>query len=391
MVINHNISALNTYNKLSANENAASASLEKLSSGLRISKAADDAAGLAISQKMQAQINSLDQASSNAQDGISLIQTAEGGMSQVQSILQRMNELATESANGTQDGDNQTDRNSLDTEFQSLSKEIDRIANSTQFNGMNLLNGGLGGTLDPSTTNSSLLGVGSVRDVQINGLAEAAADTWTVAADGKSITNGAGAGAVTLTLSSNGGNLPTVAAGKSATLVYSNAAGQSVSLTVNDKFAAGDIENGTLKVNAASNSIDLQVGANNTANDREQLSIGDMRITNGTNTDLSALNGIDIKTQTNAESALDTVKTAVNSVSSQRAQLGAYQNRLNYTISNLSTESQNLQSASSQITDVDMAKEMTEYTKNNILTQAANAMLAQANQLPQSVLSLLKS
>ncbi len=387
MVINHNISALNTYNKLSANENAASASLEKLSSGLRISKAADDAAGLAISQKMQAQINSLDQASSNAQDGISLIQTAEGGMSQIQSIMQRMNELATESANGTQDGDNQTDRNSLDTEFQSLSKEIDRIANSTQFNGMDLLNGNLGGTLDSATANSSLLGVGAVRDVQINGLAEAAADTWTVSADGKKITNGDSS--VTLSLTSNGGSLP--ADGAASTLVYSDAAGRSVKLTVNDAYAVAGIENKTLKVNAASNSIDLQVGANNTANDRESISIGDMRISGGTNASLKALAGIDIKTQANAESALDTVKNAVNSVSSQRAQLGAYQNRLNYTISNLSTESQNLQSASSQITDVDMAKEMTEYTKNNILTQAANAMLAQANQLPQSVLSLLKS
>lgn len=279
MIINHNISALNTYNKLSTNENAAAASLEKLSSGLRINKAADDASGLAISQKMQAQINGLNQASSNAQDGISLIQTAEGGMSQIQSILQRMNELATESANGTQDGNSGTDRSALDGEFSALTAEIGRIASSTTFNGQNLLDG-------------------------------------------------------------------------------------------------------------SASSITLQVGA--TANTTDQIKIGvdSMALTG---TALSGISTLSITAQTGAQSAISAVQAAIDNVSTARASLGAYQNRLNYTISNLSTESQNLQSASSQITDVDMAKEMTEYTKNNILTQAANAMLAQANQLPQSVLTLLKS
>ena len=280
MVINHNISALNTYNKLSTNETNAQNSLEKLSSGLRINKAADDAAGLAISQKMQAQINGLDQASSNAQNGISLIQTAEGGMSQIQTILQRMNDLANQSANGTNDsGTGAIDRSAMNDEFTALQTEINRIAGATQFNGSDILN----------TTASITLQIGANK-------------------------------------------------------------GDTIDITMHDLSSAS---------------------------------------TSDLSTALST--SIQIDTQANAQTAIQTVQEAIDKVSTARSDLGTYQNRLNYTINNLSTESQNLQAASSQITDVDMAKEMTEYTKNNILTQAAEAMLAQANQLPQGVLSLLKS
>lgn len=280
MVINHNISALNTYNKLSTNETNAQNSLEKLSSGLRINKAADDAAGLAISQKMQAQISGLDQASSNAQNGISLIQTAEGGMSQIQTILQRMNDLANQSANGTNDsGTGAIDRTAMSSEFTALQKEIDRIASATQFNGTDVLNN--------------------------------------------------------------------------------------------------------------SDSITLQIGSNN----GDTIAITMSNLSSASGSDLATVlgNTIKVDTQTDAQSAITAVQGAIDKVSTDRSSLGTYQNRLTYTINNLSTESQNLQAASSQITDVDMAKEMTEYTKNNILTQAAEAMLAQANQLPQGVLSLLKS
>ena len=387
MVINHNISALNTYNKLNANESAAAASLEKLSSGLRINKAADDAAGLAISQKMQAQINSLDQASSNAQDGISLIQTAEGGMNQIQTILQRMNDLATESANGTQDNDNGTDRTALNTEFQSLAEEIDRIASSTQFNGKNLIDGSLAVTVTAS----------SMTNVTVDGTTLKAAATGMVYTASGAATLDTGTGAFSLTLT--GGDLDAAGTAFTATVDSSafdstgkflatttvtaaDADGNTVTLTFAKNATAGGVADKST-FTATDHSLVLQVGANNTDNDKENVTIGDMRIKDGNDATMTSLASASILTQTGAQAALDTVKAAIDEVSAQRANLGAYQNRLNYTISNLSTES--------QITDVDMAKEMTEYTKNNILTQAANAMLAQANQLPQSVLSLLKS
>lgn len=287
MVINHNISALNTLNKLSANTNAAQSSLEKLSSGLRINKAADDAAGLAISQKMQAQINGLDTASSNAQDGISLIQTSEGSLSESQSILQRMRELAVQAQNGT---NSTTDVGQLQKEADQLAQDLNRISTNTNFNTLTTLSG--------SSVTGSLFSAGGI--------------TLQIGADQS----------------------------------------QTITISLNDVSSSG--------VTA----IGLGVGSDDTSAATANLLTGASAITN--------------------------IQTAIDSVSSMRAKLGAYQNRLDHTINNLSVESENLTSASSQITDVDMAAEMTNYTKNNILVQSAEAMLAQANQLPQGVLSLLK-
>jgi flagellin len=382
MVINHNVSSLNTLNKLNANTKATQNSLEKLSSGLKINSASDDAAGLAISQKMQAQINGLDQASSNAQNGISLIQTAEGGMGQIQTIMQRMNTLANESANGTNDGSNGTDRTAMNSEFTALSSEIDRIANSTQFNGSNILNGNLNASIDQNTTNSTALSTASVNTISESGLGTG---TWTIAKDaaddgGYTLTSG------TTTLVSNIAAAP--AAGQTGTISFGGLNGQSMTINVNDSYAKDALDGKTVAV-TGTGSLTLQIGAN--SGDSTTISIGDMR-TSGSGSDaaLTALGTASISTQAGAQAALTTVQTAIDDVSAQRASLGADQNRLQYTINNLSTESQNLTSASSQITDVDMAAEMTNFTKNNILTQAANAMLAQANQLPQGVLSLLK-
>lgn len=276
MVINTNIGALNTLNKLNANSTATSEALERLSSGLKINKAADDAAGLAISQKMQAQITGLDTAADNAQNGISLVQTAEGALSEIQSILQRMNELAVEAANGT---NTDQDSSKLNDEFKQLKSTIDKISNQTTFNTKSIL------------TDSGLF---------------------------------------------------------------------------------------------ASTGITLQIGAASV----DTMTIG---LTGGCSTaSLQLTDSVMIDSAAAANSALDTIKNAIDTVSGLRAQLGAYQNALNHTINNLNTQSENLQSAKSRITDVDMAAEMTEFTKNNILTQSAEAMLAQANQLPQGVLSLLK-
>jgi flagellin len=286
MIINHNISALNTYNQLSKNQKTVSSSLEKLSSGLRINKAADDAAGLAISQKMTAQVNGLNQAERNAQDGISLIQTAEGAIGEIQSVMQRMTTLAVQSANDT---NADIDRAAITTEFNAMRNEIDRIADGTQFNQKNILDG----------------------------------------------TYASGSSDITLQIGAN----------------QDNVAGSAVGTT-----------------------------------DIEVFNISDMHSA-GT---LLAIDTAAVDTYDNSSSAITTLQTAINSVSTERANLGAMQNRLEHTINNLTLESQNLATASAQITDVNMANEMTSYTKNNVLMQAAQAMLAQANQLPQGILNLLK-
>jgi flagellin len=277
MIINHNITAMNTHRQLSTNTTNTSKSIEKLSSGLRINRAGDDAAGLAISEKMRGQIRGLDMASKNAQDGISLIQTAEGALNEVHSILQRQRELSVQASSDT----NVTaDRTAIQDEFNQLSEEIGRIKDTTQFNTMNLL--------DASAANA-----------------------------------------------------------------------------------------GVLK---------LQVGANTTQTmDLNLATVG---------VDLTALDGVvtalTLDSNANADAALIAIDLQIESVSSGRSYLGAAQNRLEHTINNLNTSSENLSGAESRIRDVDMAKEMMNQTKNNILAQAAQAMLAQANQQPQGVLQLLR-
>lgn len=271
MIINHNLPAMNTYRQYGINTNATSKSLEKLSSGLRINRAGDDAAGLAISEKMRGQIRGLDQATRNAQDGISMIQTAEGGLNETHSILQRMRELAVQSASDTNTTE---DRGEIQLEIEDLIAEIDRIATTTQFNTQQLLDGSIGN--------------------------------------------------FTLQVGAN--------------------TGENITIT----FA--DMQASALGVD----SIDL---------------------------------GVDAAT---SDAAVATIDAAIKLVSDERAQMGAKQNRLEYTINNLSTSSENLSSAESRVRDVDMAKEMMNYQKNSILQQAAQAMLAQANQQPQGVLQLLQ-
>lgn len=254
---------------MGVNQANSSKSMEKLSSGMRINRAGDDAAGLAISEKMRGQIRGLRQASRNAQDGISLIQTAEGALNESHAILQRMRELAVQSANDT---NTDADRAELQKEVEALVEELDRIGNNTEFNTQKLLDG-----------------------------------TFT----GKKVHIGANTGQV-------------------------------LEIAVNDMTASG-----------------------------------------------LGVSGVDIATQTGADSAIATIDTAIEKLSEERSQLGAWQNRLEHTIANLDNASENLQAAESRIRDVDMAQEIMAFTKNNILQQAATAMLAQANMAPQSVLQLL--
>ncbi|AMR51888.1 flagellin protein [Bacillus velezensis UCMB5036] len=332
MRINHNIAALNTSRQLNAGSNSAAKNMEKLSSGLRINRAGDDAAGLAISEKMRSQIRGLDMASKNAQDGISLIQTSEGALNETHSILQRMSELATQAANDT---NTDSDRSELQKEMDQLASEVTRISTDTEFNTKKLLDGtakdltfqiganeGQTMTLSINKMDSESLKVGTTYTAQADGTLKSA--------DGKS----------------------------TATWVDETTDPDSGEVT---KAAGYYDDKGAL------------VGS-------EKLEEGE-----------KLSKGIDISSSAKAaSSALTTIKTAIDTVSSERAKLGAVQNRLEHTINNLGTSSENLTSAESRIRDVDMASEMMEYTKNNILTQASQAMLAQANQQPQQVLQLLK-
>ncbi len=285
MIINHNISALNTYRQLSFNAANGAKSLEKLSSGYRINRAGDDAAGLAISEKMRGQIRGLNQAQRNGQDGISLIQTAEGALTETHAILQRMRELVVQAGNGTNATEDVT---AIQDEIGALIEEIDGIGDRTQFNGKTLLDG-----------------------------------TYTAASGGE---------AITLQIGAN--------------------TGQTLTLNI-ESMKAADLG----ATGLAMSSIDVTAFATSGTSFDEQLA---------------------------------SIDKAIEQVSSQRSALGALQNRLEHTINNLGAASENLTAAESRIRDVDMAQEMMEFTKNNILTQAAQSMLAQAIQVPQSVLQLLR-
>ena len=298
MRINNNLMAMNAHRQLGINNTGTAKSLEKLSSGFRINRAGDDAAGLAISEKMRGQIRGLNMASKNAQDGISLIQTAEGALDETHAILQRMRELAVQSANDT---NVDVDRGALQNEMNELIDEIDRIAKNTEFNTKNLLG--------KTGTSGKFTGSGQTFKFHI------------------------------------GAN-----------------EGQSIELTINSMNASGI---GTL------------------SGDAIKTSVSSLNVSGG------ATSG-GILTQSGADSAITVINDAIETVSKERSKLGAFQNRLEHTIKNLDNTAENLQAAESRIRDVDMAKEMMEFTKQSILQQAATAMLAQANQMPSTVLQLLR-
>lgn len=558
MVVQHNLNAINANNKMNINVSGTKKATEKLSSGYQINRAGDNAAGLAISEKMRSQIRGLSQATKNANDGISLIQTAEGGLNETHSILQRMRELAVQSANGTYQDD--TNREAIQLEVDALKSEIDRIASSTEYNGMKLLDGSLGGTttgttdfgarygvlisantivdgannklkenlsLEGATLTSSVNGVTvtladtasgvggenaqwdatgttltinlkagqSYSQSQINDLiknatmakADAAgtpqastpadvelklksgvftfqkAETFTTSAGVRAtsddtdlveyLINGTDQNdgyADTIKFTSNNYGEDTrklkiatdVAAGKEwvATTTANNEgtgikdgeftlhlatgveyteediqnllkqAGLDYTVTLTDsKTPDGDksfyaqkvvaeadataIEIGKTtagaglgsdKLTGTGKGLTFQIGANGVEDQRVTLSVGDMSSTS------IGVGGADVSTQDAANKAIDMVDAAVKTVSMQRAGLGALQNRLEYTVNNLTTTNENLTAAESQIRDTDMATEMINYTKNNILQQASQAMLAQANQQPQAILQLLQ-
>lgn len=543
MVVQHNLNAINANNKMNINVAGTKKATEKLSSGYQINRAGDNAAGLAISEKMRSQIRGLSQATKNANDGISLIQTAEGGLNETHSILQRMRELAVQSANGTYQDD--TDREAIQLEVDALKSEIDRIASSTEYNGMKLLDGSLGQSTSATefgakygsqedglnTTIQVESNIAGAKVALTKGASGKGGENAVWSADGKTITvnlvenqsytdkqiqdlinnaalnKGAGqTGAPAdvkfstkngmITMDGTGKTTAGTAAGVRATnadavdlkalvgdktnglhgssdqikitansygdtkyvesapakitlktdvgagkenvtvdtgkafsygtsgaevtlhlstgKTYTNKdienllkeAGYDVSVELTDSKATDGDTDGQIYFNAAnvSASVELadgagvgkdgiattgkgltfQIGANGVEDQRVTLAVNDMS---------SAAIGVakaDVSTQDAANQAIDMVDAAVKTVSMQRAGLGALQNRLEYTVNNLTTTNENLTAAESQIRDTDMATEMINYTKNNILQQASQAMLAQANQQPQAILQLLQ-
>jgi len=384
MRIQHNISALNAHRQLSNNTSALSKNLEKLSSGYRINRAGDDAAGLAISEKMRAQIRGLDQATANANDAISLVQTAEGGLQETHAILQRMRELAVQSANGTYQ--DTVDRAALNKEMTALKSEIDRISTSTNFNGINLLDGSLGGTEATGAGDgiTNLTGDNAAKFTISGGnLTEDDTIKLTVDDSGNFIATTTVA-TTGVTFTSTDGKTFTAVVADNATVADANK-WKGVTLTVENAIAGDEADTVTVTPGTASaNSLKFRIGTSGTTDGQVELNIENMNSASLQITDAS------IATLDDAASAIELIDSAINQVSMQRADLGAMQNRLEHTVNNLGTTAENLTSAESRIRDVDMAKEMMAMTKNNILNQAATAMLAQANIMPQSVLQLLQ-
>ena len=357
MVVQHNLTAMNSNRMLGITQGAQAKSSEKLSSGYKINRAADDAAGLSISEKMRKQIRGLTQASANAQDGISAVQTAEGALNEVHDMLQRMNELATKAANGTMSS---SDKNDVQNEIKQLSIEIDRVATTTKFNETYLLNGSSTGKLGGAQWNGQLsfsLQVGADNlasnriSVEIFSISASALGVGTQIKDAN-------------------GKLKDVSA-HDAVMTYHyglNDNGSIVAIAGNDIEALSDTAKNTATVDAGSI---LPIGGN---------------VTKGATTGGGY---ISVKTKTAARAAMDNISAAIKLVSARRSKLGAVQNRLEHTIKNLDNVVENTTAAESQIRDTDMASEMVKYSNNNILMQAGQSMLAQANQSNQGVLSLL--
>ena len=397
MVVQHNLTAMNSNRMLGLTTASQAKSTEKLSSGYKINRAADDAAGLSISEKMRKQIRGLTQASLNAQDGITAVQTAEGALTEVHDMLQRMNELAVKASNGTMSKD---DREYVQNEVDQLVTEIDRVAETTKFNETYLLKGddtkaavteNVFKKFDVSTLNSVISDTSKISESNdfdsmtgkftlkfTSGLAEGG--TW----NGKRIV----ADSATPTTEEI-----TLTDAKDAELAALNAAitnSKQVTGTATNNGAAFQMTSAaTMKQSytyAAAIDVSLHVGADSTANNRINLSIDSMSASGLHVTGLK-VNGSDA---TNATAAINTIADAIQKVSTQRSALGAVQNRLEHTINNLDNVVENTTSAESQIRDTDMATEMVKYSNNNILAQAGQAMLAQSNQANQGVLSLLQ-
>ena len=450
MVVQHNMQAANANRMLNVTTSAQSKSTEKLSSGYKINRAADDAAGLTISEKMRKQIKGLDRASTNAEDGVSAVQTAEGALTEVHSMLQRMNELATQSANGT---NSNTDRKAIQDEIDQLTTEIDRVSETTKFNETYLLKGD--GAEKAHNVNAHDAGIDGVtltdkgdkvdvtlKELKAGDKISIAGKNYTIGAladDAKKLYDGVATdGTATVTVNgkaytvqdttpdtakneitkANLDKLVTAGVtveynGKSMTVMDADANGvDKKDSSIITAAAAYKLETAEI-VKASSIGTDTKATAGTLTNNTFTLTKGkvnyndalsfnlhvgaDADMTNKITVNIDSMNsaglgvkGIKADTEQDATYAIDAIADAISTVSSQRSALGAVQNRLEHTINNLDNVVENTTSAESRIRDTDMAEEMVNYSKNNILAQAGQSMLAQANQSNQGVLSLLQ-
>jgi len=394
MIINHNLMAMNTHRQLGINNTATSKSMEKLSSGFRINRAGDDAAGLAISEKMRGQIRGLKQAMRNAQDGISLIQTAEGALSETHAILQRMRELAVQAATDT---NTMTDRKELQKEINQLLDEIDRIGNNTEFNTQKLLDGTYSAKkihIGANEGQNMDITIGDMRTGVLGG--SGSATHATASLSGVTFTAvDAGSGGneiqVQFVNSGSGKSLTVAVTGKTITVTLATDSGGNITSTVGDIVTAINGHTGASALVTASGSGATTVSEGNVtlAGGKDAgTSSGSISSLRVDDVDNATTGGV--LTQSGANAAITIINRAIEQVSAERSKLGAIQNRLEHTIANLGTSAENLQAAESRIRDLDMAEEIMAFTKNSILQQAATAMLAQANQQPQTVLQLLR-
>ena len=388
MVVQHNLQAMNSNRMLGITTSSQSKVTEKLSSGYKINRAADDAAGLSISEKMRKQIRGLDQASANAQDGISSVQTAEGALGEVHDMLQRMNELAVQAANGT---NSTSDRTAIQNEIKQLTTEIDRVAETTKFNETYLLKGDVKGSTKTITLKPHDAGLkGSM--VYTEGATSAKftvpqlKESDTIMIGGKQYT-----------IKANGvDDLDEITSGEAYNLMKvelkkANQIGAENPAAVNVDGTAPEF-NITLGQQTVAKPLafNLHVGADADMTNKISVNIETMNSAYLGIKDLNVVDNEDVSPGAQATYAIDAIADAIQKVSDQRSALGAVQNRLEHTIKNLDNVVENTTAAESQIRDTDMASTMVEYTKNNILMQAGQSMLAQANQSTQGVMSLLQ-
>jgi len=399
MSINTNLSALNTYRNLSSTQNDLSKSLEKLSTGLRINRAADDAAGLSISEGLKSQVGGLTVAARNSQDGISVVQTAEGGLTETHSILQRMRDLAVQAGN---DSNNEASRKAISTEVGELQKELGRISSSTNFNGINLLdgsaNGGtgklafqVGANGDKSSqivVDLSAANVSSISKTLGSGETAATGTKFAVAVGDL---DGSAAKFVSTDASGSVTTVNTAAlkdAKGDAQTTFASVDDYAAALSRDEAFSSKFTVTVDRDANGAGTGIIVQAkdgGTLKTAdNDKAGTGLGEGA--EGT----KVTGGVQFDTAEHAQAAIKLIDQQISAVSSARSSLGAVQNRFDHAINVTNVAKENLTAAGSRITDVDMAQEMVKYTRDNILSQAGTSMLAQANQSTQGVLSLLR-
>ncbi|MCZ6634019.1 MAG: flagellin [bacterium] len=394
--VNHNITALNTRRQLLINNRELSTRIERLSSGMRINRAADDAAGLSVSEGMRAELVGLKQAVRNAEHGTNLIQTAEGALNEVSAILIRMRELSVQASSSTLNNNNRT---ALNAEIVQMVAEIDRIASATSYNNITLLSG-FGNTVSQDISVSTALASNTTGVINVS-ITGADAGTYrfidTTATDNQ-ITLGNGVATQTIdigsALDSDGGTGGIVATGASIVanfdrlgiqLTLTGARNASSSVPASDGYRDGDLGTLILQVDAGVGGS-FQIGPDNTASDRFEVSIADM---SGSGTKLN-LSSASVSTINSARSLMPTIDLAINAVAQQRGDLGAIQNRLGFTIRSLENSIENIQASESSIRDADIAEEVSAFTRAQILVQASTALLAQANAIPQNALTLLQ-